>query len=257
MSHAIEVDGLTRAFGESVAVDRLSLRVPWGRIYGFLGLNGAGKSTTIKMLATLLGPTAGRARVAGHDVVDEPLAVRASIGLVGDEGATSRPSWTAREYMGYFARARGLPRAEADRLLDVVGLPAEKRGRAIATYSTGMCRRLEIARALLGGPRVLFLDEPTRGLDIPAKRETWALLEDLVDGGDVTVFLSSHEAAEIQLLCDELAVIARGRLTYAGPSAALARHAEGFDAALVELLEGRRDPEGSSGAAAKPANIGR
>lgn len=244
MTHAISTRNLTRAFGEHVAVDRVTLAVPWGRIYGYLGLNGAGKSTTIKMLATLLAPTGGSARVAGHDVVADPLAVRAAIGLVGDEGAASRPSWTAEEYLLYFARARGLPdpRADVDAALDLVDLARPWRRRVVGTYSTGMRRRVEIARALLGRPRVLFLDEPTRGLDLPAKHETWALLRRLVAGGDATVFLSSHDASEVQALCQDLAVISHGRLAYQGPAAALGRDPAAFEASLVRLLRGAPPP---------------
>lgn len=240
MDHAISTRDLTRAFGGHVAVDRVTLTVPWGRVYGYLGLNGAGKSTTIRMLATLLAPSAGSARVAGHDVVEEPLAVRAAIGLVGDEGAASRASWTAEEYLLYFARARGLrdARAEVDAALDLVDLARPWRRRVVAAYSTGMRRRVEIARALLGAPRVLFLDEPTRGLDLPAKHETWALLRHLVARGDRTVFLSSHDAAEVQALCGDLAVVAGGRLGYEGPAAALGRDPAAFEAALVRLLRG-------------------
>lgn len=243
MHSAIETRDLTRTFGDHVAVDRVTLTVPWGRIHGYLGLNGAGKTTTIKMLTTLLAPTGGSARVAGHDVAREPLRVRDAIGLVGDEGGASRPSWTANEYVGYFARVRGLhdPRQAVADALDAVGLEPRWRRRAIGTYSTGMTRRVGIARALLGNPRVLFLDEPTRGLDLPAKRETWALLRRLVAGGDVTVFLSSHDAAEIRALCQDLTVIARGRLAYSGPTAGLGRDEGEFEAELVRLLQGERE----------------
>src|SRR5262249_20342127 len=159
-------------------------------LYGFLGLNGAGKTTTIRMLTTLLPPSAGTARLCGHDVMREPLAVRRLVGLVSDETSESQSSWTASEYLEYFARIRRYPdaRYEAGRLLDRVGLDSRFRGKLIGTYSTGMKRRVEIARALMGHPKVLFLDEPTRGLDLPAKRDMWTLLRTLAAREDVTTF---------------------------------------------------------------------
>ncbi|HVL48926.1 MAG TPA: ABC transporter ATP-binding protein [Candidatus Thermoplasmatota archaeon] len=240
MKYAIETQNLTRRYGEFVAVDGVNLAVPTGTIYGYLGLNGAGKSTTIKMLTTLIRPTAGHATVAGHDIVSEPLAIREIIGLVGDEGADSRPSWTGREYLGYFARIRGMPRAEdaVREALDAVRLDPRFRHRAIASYSTGMKRRVDLARALLSRPRVLFLDEPTRGLDLPSKRETWELLRRLAREQDVTVFLSSHDATEVHELCANIAIVARGRLTYSGPAATLGSDPRAFEAALIKLLEG-------------------
>ena len=153
----------------------MTLRIPKGQLYGFLGLNGAGKTTTIRVLTTLLPPTAGTARLWGHDVVADPLAVRRLVGLVSDETSESQSTWTAREYLSYFARIRQLadPPGDVERLLDDVGLEPRFRGKLLGTYSTGMKRRVEIARALMGRPKVLFLDEPTRGLDLPAKREMW------------------------------------------------------------------------------------
>src|ERR1700681_1431846 len=157
--YAIETEGLTRRFGDFVAVDNLTLKVPKGQLYGFLGLNGAGKTTAIRMLPTLLPPSAGAAKLWGHDVVKEPLVVRKLVGLVSDETSESQSTWTAREYLSYFARIRDManPAEEVERILDDVGLDPRFRGRLICTYSTGMKRRVEIARALMGGPKVLFL----------------------------------------------------------------------------------------------------
>src|ERR1700761_3391509 len=215
---AVEMDGLTRRFGDFTAVDGITLRIPKGHLYGFLGLNGAGKTTTIRMLTTLLPPSAGSAKLWGHDVAKDPLAVRRLIGLVSDETSESQSTWTAREYLGYFARLRRLPetRDQVERLLDDVGLDAAFRGKLIGTYSTGMKRRVEIARALMGRPKVLFLDEPTRGLDLPAKREMWNLLRRLAVEENVTTFLSSHDSHEIRSLCEQISVISRGRLVYTG-----------------------------------------
>src|ERR1035441_8023158 len=175
---AIEMEGITRRFGDFAAVDGLTLRIPKGRLYGFLGLNGAGKTTTIRVLTTLLPPSAGSAKVWGHDVIKEPVAVRKLVGLVSDETSESQSTWTAREYLEYFARIRRIPNpADAvEHILDNVHLDVKFRGKLIGAYSTGMKRRVEIARALMGSPKVIFLDEPTLGLDLPAKREIWNLL---------------------------------------------------------------------------------
>jgi ABC-2 type transport system ATP-binding protein len=235
---AIETDDLSRRFGSFVAVDRVTLRIPKGELYGFLGLNGAGKTTTIRLLTTLLPPSGGTAKLWGHDLVGEPLAVRNLVGLVSDETSESQSGWTAREYLGYFARIRRLPNPKAivERLLDDVGLEERFRGKLIGTYSTGMKRRVEIARALMGNPKVLFLDEPTRGLDLPAKRETWALLRELAAKQQVTTFLSSHDAQEIRTLCSEISVIAKGRLVYTGPTHELGADLDTFEERLIDLL---------------------
>ena len=235
---AVEMDGLTRRFGDFTAVDGVTLRIPKGHLYGFLGLNGAGKTTTIRMLTTLLPPSAGSARLWGHDVMKEPLAVRRLVGLVSDETSESQSTWTAREYLEYFARLRHLPdaRDHVERLLDDVGLNVAFRGKLMGTYSTGMKRRVEIARALMGQPKVLFLDEPTRGLDLPAKREMWNLLRRLAVDENVTTFLSSHDSHEIRSLCDEISVINRGRLVYTGATRDLGADMDEFEERLIGLL---------------------
>jgi ABC-2 type transport system ATP-binding protein len=236
--YAIETDGLTRRFGDFVAVDNVSLQIPKGQLYGFLGLNGAGKTTTIRILTTLLPPSAGTAKLWGHDVVKEPLAVRKLVGLVSDETSESQSTWTAREYLSYFARIRNVanPGGEVERILDDVGLDARFRGKLIRTYSTGMKRRVEIARALMGRPKVLFLDEPTRGLDLPAKRDMWSLLRRLAATESVTTFLSSHDAQEIRTLCSEISVIAKGRLVFTGATDALGDDLDAFEERLIQLL---------------------
>src|SRR5258708_5334616 len=152
---AIEVDGISRRFDNFTAVDRLTLRIPKGKLYGFLGLNGAGKTTTIRMLTTLLPPSEGSAKIWGHDVVKDPMAVRGLVGLVSDETSESQSTWTAREYLLYFARLRHMPnpRDHVERLLDQVGLDVTFRGKLMGTYSTGMKRRGRKVRALLGHPQ--------------------------------------------------------------------------------------------------------
>jgi ABC-type multidrug transport system ATPase subunit len=236
--YALETENLTRRYGSLVAVNAVSLRVREGQLYGFLGLNAAGKTTTIRMLTTLLPPTAGTAKILGHDVVSQPLAVRKLVGLVSDETSESQSDWTAREYLGYFARIRGLSDVdnEVERGLDSVGLDVHFRGKLIGSYSTGMKRRVEIARALMGNPRILFLDEPTRGLDLPAKREMWKLLQMLSAREKVTTFLSSHEAQEIRTLCTEISVISKGRLVFTGPTRELGLDLDSFEERLIQLL---------------------
>jgi ABC-2 type transport system ATP-binding protein len=238
---AIETSGLTRRFGSFVAVESVSLKIPKGHLYGFLGLNGAGKTTTIRMLTTLLPPSSGTARIWGHDVVLEPLAVRGLVGLVSDETSESQSTWTAREYLSYFARIRRIPdpMQEVERILDDVGLDSRFRSKLIGTYSTGMKRRVEIARALMGRPKVLFLDEPTRGLDLPAKRDMWNLLRRLATEDNVTTFLSSHDAQEVRSLCSEISVIANGRIVYTGATHELGGNLDDFEESLIRLLTRR------------------
>jgi ABC-2 type transport system ATP-binding protein len=236
--YAVEMDSLTRRFGDFLAVDRVTLKIPKGHLYGFLGLNGTGKTTTIRMLTTLLPPSAGSARLWGHDVARDPLAVRKLVGLVSDETSESQSTWTAREYLAYFARIRHMPNPDeqVERLLDDVGLNPAFRGKLIGTYSTGMKRRVEIARALMGQPKVLFLDEPTRGLDLPAKREMWNLLRRLAVDENVTTFLSSHDSHEIRSLCDEISVISKGRIVYTGATRDLGADLDEFEERLIALL---------------------
>jgi ABC-2 type transport system ATP-binding protein len=236
--YAVEMDSLTRRFGDFTAVDRITLRIPKGHLYGFLGLNGAGKTTTIRMLTTLLPPSSGTAKLWGHNVAADPLAVRRLIGLVSDETSESQSGWTAREYLLYFARIRNIPspRDHVEKLLDDVGLNPAFRGKTIGTYSTGMKRRVEIARALMGAPKVLFLDEPTRGLDLPAKREMWNLLRRLAVDENVTTFLSSHDSHEIRSLCNEISVINKGRLIYTAATRELGDDLDSFEENLNALL---------------------
>jgi ABC-2 type transport system ATP-binding protein len=164
--------------------------------------------------------------------------VRRLVGLVSDETSESQSTWTAREYLSYFARIRRIstPREEVERILDDVGLDARFRDKLIGTYSTGMKRRVEIARALMGGPKVLFLDEPTRGLDLPAKRDMWNLLRRLAAEEKVTTFLSSHDAQEVRSLCGEISVIAKGRVVFTGATSELGADLDTFEDCLIDLL---------------------
>jgi ABC-2 type transport system ATP-binding protein len=214
---AIAVEGLERAFGDVRAVQGVDLRVGEGEIYGFLGPNGAGKTTTVRMLTTLLLPTGGRAEVAGHDVVREARAVRASIGVALQEAALD-PLMTGRELIRLQATLQGIPRAEgrrrADDLLERVDL-AGAADRRVGGYSGGMKRRLDLAAALVHEPRVLFLDEPTTGLDPVSRRTIWDEVRALNDEG-TTVFLTTQYLEEADQLADNVGIIDSGRIVAEG-----------------------------------------
>ncbi|WP_067472068.1 ATP-binding cassette domain-containing protein [Actinomadura hibisca] len=210
---AIEVDGLVKRFGDVEAVRGIGFSVRPGEVFGFLGPNGAGKSTTINMLCTLLRPSAGRARVAGHDVVAERDDVRRNIGLVFQD-PTLDGYLTGEQNLRFHAELYGVPRAlTADRMrqvLEMVGL-WDRRGDRVETYSGGMKRRLEIARGLLHSPRVLFLDEPTVGLDPQTRASIWEYIRHLKDAEQITIFLTTHYMDEAEY-CDRIAIMDSGRI---------------------------------------------
>jgi oleandomycin transport system ATP-binding protein len=213
MSYAIETDRLVKRFGDVTALDRVDLAVPHGKILGLLGPNGAGKTTIIRILATLLRPEAGSATVEGIDVVQRPALVRRQIGLTG-QYATVDEDLTGWQNLMLIARLLGMRRQEsratATALLRRVGLDEAAR-RRVSTYSGGMRRRLDLAAGLAGRPRVLFLDEPTTGLD-PGKREDlWRMIRELSENG-TTILLTTQYLEEADALADEIAVIAEGRL---------------------------------------------
>ena len=214
---SIAVEGLERSFDEVLAVQGVDLTVAEGEIFGFLGPNGAGKTTTVRMLTTLLLPTGGRATVAGHDVVGEARAVRASIGVALQEAALD-PLMTGRELIRLQATLQGLPSAagkrRADDLLERVDL-GEAADRRVGTYSGGMQRRLDLAAALVHEPRVLFLDEPTTGLDPVSRKTIWEEVRALNDDG-TTVFLTTQYLEEADQLADNVAIIDRGRIVAEG-----------------------------------------
>jgi len=214
----IAVDRVVKRFGRSVrALDGLSLQIPEGIIYGLLGPNGAGKTTLIRILATLLPADAGSVRVAGFDVRHDPEAVRARIGLAGQYAAVD-DHLTGRENVEMVGRLYGLSRREArsraSTVLDRIGL-AEAADRLVRTYSGGMRRRIDLATSLVGRPRVLFLDEPTTGVDPASRRQLWELVRDLVDGG-TTVLLTTQYLDEADHLAQRVAVIDHGRLVSEG-----------------------------------------
>jgi len=221
---SIEVEGLTREFKNGPrAVDSIDLAVEPGEIYGFLGPNGAGKSTTVLMLTTLLPPTAGRARVAGHDVVSEGPRVRSAIGAALQEAALD-PLLTGSEHMRLQTSLHGIPggegRARGDALLRRVGL-MEAAGRRVGGYSGGMKRRLDLALALVHRPRVLFLDEPTTGLDVQSRTALWEEVGRLAREDGVTVFLTTQYLEEADALANRVGIIDHGRIVAEGTPASL------------------------------------
>ncbi len=219
----IVTQGLTRRYESLVAVDHLDIRVRRGAIVGLLGPNGAGKSTTIKMLTTLLEPTAGSDTIAGFDVVKQARAVRRCIGYV-PQMLSADGGLTARENLLLSARLYGIPRAErAGRIgyaLEYMGL-AEAAEQLVRTYSGGMIRRLELAQALLHRPAVLFLDEPTIGLDPIARRAVWERLTQLRADAAMTILLTTHDMEEADTLCDDITLMHRGKVAASGTPAAL------------------------------------
>jgi ABC-2 type transport system ATP-binding protein len=210
---AIEVVGLVKRFGEVDAVRGIDLTVHRNEIFGFLGPNGAGKSTTINMLCTLLKPTEGHATVAGHNVATERDAVRRNIGLVF-QSTTLDDYLTAERNLRLHAELYAVPKAVLnDRLtqvFDLVGL-SDRRHSKVGTFSGGMKRRLEIARGLLHSPRVLFLDEPTVGLDPQTRSSIWSYIRELKAAEDITIFLTTHYMDEAEF-CDRIAIMDHGQI---------------------------------------------
>jgi ABC-2 type transport system ATP-binding protein len=210
---AITVAGLTKNYGDIEAVRGIDFEVPVGETFGFLGPNGAGKSTTIKMLCTLARPTSGSARVAGHEVTSERDAVRRNIGLVFQD-TTLDNYLTGAQNLRFHAALYGVPAAAVEprmrQVLEMVGL-WERRDSVVMTYSGGMKRRLEIARGLLHAPHVLFLDEPTVGLDPQTRASIWEYINELKSREDITIFLTTHYMDEAEH-CDRIAIIDHGQI---------------------------------------------
>ena len=238
---AIGATGLERRFGDTPALAGLDLTVRAGEVYGFLGPNGAGKSTLIRILCTLLVPTAGSATVAGHDVVTEPQAVRLKMGVALQSAALDERA-TGRELLELQARLYGLSRADRRRrvseVLDLVDI-GDAVDRRIGGYSGGMKRRLDLAVALVHGPEVLFLDEPTTGLDPASRAQVWNEVGRLNRELGLTVFLTTQYLEEADALADRIGIIRAGRLVAEGSPAALKRLVGG-DVIIVET-EGHSD----------------
>jgi len=216
-SDAIVVEGLVKRFGDVVAVDGVSLRGERGKVLGLLGPNGAGKTTTVRVLTTVLSADAGRVEVLGHDVRRDPQTVRTIIGLAGQFAAVD-PNLTGRENMRLIGRLTHLPKAtvgpRADELLERFGL-VDAANRPVRTYSGGMRRRLDLAAALVHRPPVLFLDEPTTGLDPASRLGLWELIEELLAEG-TTVLLTTQYLEEADRLADHIVVIDKGRVIAEG-----------------------------------------
>jgi ABC-2 type transport system ATP-binding protein len=245
---AFSTDRLTRDFGQVRALDELNMIVPAGVIFGYLGPNGSGKTTTINLLLGLLEPTSGSATVLGWDTVEAGHEIRAATGAVLDDPGVYE-ELTAEENLRFFGRAARMPTADIEsrstELLGAMGLWDRRRER-VETWSRGMRQRLALARALLHRPRLLFLDEPTEGLDVIAAAAVRDSLAALAETEGVTIFLTTHDMAEAERLCQSVAVIRAGRLITVGSPALLgARHAEarlefigrGFRGDLVEQLQ--------------------
>jgi ABC-2 type transport system ATP-binding protein len=240
---AIEATGLVKSFGETRAVDGVDLAVRQGSVYGVLGPNGAGKTTTIRILATLLRPDAGSARVLGHDVVEEPDAVRRAVSLTGQLASVDE-DLTGRENLILLGRLLGLKspaaKARASELLEAFGI-AEAAGRLVKTYSGGMRRRLDVAASIVVTPELMFLDEPTTGLDPRSRNQVWGIIRALVAEG-TTILLCTQYLEEADQLADGIAVIDHGKVIAEGTPAQL-KASVGSGALRVRLLDPQQRPD--------------
>jgi ABC-2 type transport system ATP-binding protein len=210
----IETSNLRKVFGKFVAVDNVSFKVKEGEIFGFLGPNGAGKTTTINMLCTLLVPTSGRARVAGYDVDKNPNEVRENIGVIPQDVVLEN-ALTAKENLEFYSQLYHLPKKEYEEaitnLLKLVELD-DRTNSLVGSFSGGMKRRLEIAKALLHSPKIIFMDEPTIGLDPQTRRSIWEYIKKLNHEHKVTIFITTHYLEEADFLCHRVAIIDRGKI---------------------------------------------
>ena len=233
---AVLADGLQRRFNGTTAVAGLDLRIEPGEIYGFLGPNGAGKTTTVRMLTTLLAPTGGRALVAGHDVVADPGAVRLRIG-VALQDVSLDPKQTGAELLHLQGRLYGLDRTaigrRVEQLAALIDL-GDALDRRVATYSGGMRRRLDLAAALVHSPEVLFLDEPTTGLDPVSRARVWGEVRRLNDELGMTIFLTTQYLEEADVLADRVGIIDRSHLVAEGTPADL-KHSVGADLIVARV----------------------
>lgn len=239
MGHSIlETESLTRRFGTLVAVDRLTASVEAGEMFGLVGPNGAGKTTVIKMLTTLLPPTSGNAWVAGFDVVKHASAVRRVIGYV-PQLVSADGSLTGYENLLIFAKLYGIPRREREErirdALDFMGL-AEVSDKLVRNYSGGMIRRLEVAQSMLHRPRVLFLDEPTVGLDPIARKAVWDHIQRLRNDLGTTILLTTHYMEEAEQLCSRVAIMHLGKVAAIGTPSELKASIGGGEATLEDVF---------------------
>ncbi len=236
MEHAVQTKGIARDFGDVKAVDRIDLNISRGEIYGFLGPNGAGKTTLVRMLITLLMPTGGSATVAGFDVIEKPNDVRLRIGAALQDAALD-PKQTGRELLRLQGRLYGLSRRDADtrfnELSDLIDI-GDAIDRFIGTYSGGMKRRLDLAASLIHNPEILFLDEPTTGLDPISRARVWDEVRRINDEMNVTIFLTTQYLEEADALADRVGIINNGRLMAEGAPQELKRSL-GRDVIIVRV----------------------
>ncbi|MFG2983038.1 ATP-binding cassette domain-containing protein [Streptomyces sp. NPDC048258] len=222
---AITATGLRKSYGDKTVLDGVDLHVPAGTIFSLLGPNGAGKTTTVQILSTLTGADAGQVRIAGHDLATSPDAVRSAIGVTGQFSAVDK-LLTAEENLRLMADLRHLGKARGRRrtaeLLEAFDL-ADVARKVSMTFSGGMLRRLDLAMTLMGGPQIIFLDEPTTGLDPRSRRAMWQIIRDLVAEDGVTIFLTTQYLAEADQLADRIAVLDGGRLVAEGTAHELKR----------------------------------
>ncbi|MGK5446506.1 ATP-binding cassette domain-containing protein [Streptomyces radiopugnans] len=253
---AVSTAGLRKSYGDKTVLDGINLHIPAGSVFALLGPNGAGKTTAVKILSTLIGADGGRAQVAGHDIATSPQAVRAAIGVTGQFSAVDGLI-TGEENMLLMADLHHLPRREGRRvaaeLLERFGL-TDAAKKPASTYSGGMRRRLDIAMTLVGGPRIIFLDEPTTGLDPRSRHNMWQIVRELVSGG-TTVFLTTQYLEEADELADRIAVLHDGRIAAEGSAGELKRLVPGghvrlrftdpaaYRSAAGALREAARDDE--------------
>lgn len=239
MKYSVEIKGLRKEFGSKVAVDDLDLNIREGSLFAFLGVNGAGKTTTIKMLTGLSRPTAGEAYVMGHSITKELSEVKKAVNLSPQETSIA-PNLTVRENLEFIAGIYGFDKvkikAKTEEMLKQFSLDEVENSRA-KTLSGGWQRKLSIAMALITEPKVLFLDEPTLGLDVLARRELWKEIESLK--GKITIILTTHYMEEAEALSDEIAVMAKGKLKAVGTLAELKvlTGAENLEDAFVKIVE--------------------
>jgi ABC-2 type transport system ATP-binding protein len=236
-SKAVEVTGLTKRFGSFTAVDNVSFDVPDGEIFGYLGPNGAGKTTLIRMLTTLVIPTSGSAKIAGFDVVTNSADVRRQIGVIS-QAMTSDLDLSGYENLDIYGRFYGVPARERKErikyLLDMVGL-SPRAGELVAAYSGGMRRRLEVARSLVHKPKILFLDEPSSGLDPQSRRVMWELLRQIREESSTTMFLTTHYMEEADALCNRIAIIDAGKMVVLGSPTQLKQEIPGSDIVSITV----------------------
>lgn len=238
---AVQTEKIVKKFGEKTAVDEVSLTVEDGELFGLLGVNGAGKTTLIRMLTGLTKPTAGKGYIYGKDIVREGAELKKIVDVSPQENSLA-PNLTVEENLRFFADVYGMEREEAKRnaeeIVEIFGLGEVLKQRA-KTLSGGWQRRLSVAIAMVSKPKILFLDEPTLGLDVLARRELWSVIRRIK--GKITVILTSHYLEEIEALCDRVAVMVNGKVIACGTVEELKADAgeESFEEAFVKIVEGR------------------